>query len=150
MPYSEGQSRPNMERPRPGESTVPRPSNTPYIISIVVMVVCGFGLIMTIVITWPSQDAIPLIGIIVGFLTSITVAILALMKGNATLATAQETHLSVNSRLDSFIKNAQDIALAQGRAEGLERGSREANLRTDALRDERTRDEDGDPPRGTT
>src|SRR5678816_4493850 len=53
-------------------------------------------------------------------------SLLAFMK-------AQETHLSVNSRLDAFMRNAEMVAHVQGMAEGRAQGRTDANARTDEL-----------------
>jgi hypothetical protein len=59
-------------------------------------------------------------------ITPTTVALLAFLK-------AQETHLSVNSRLDAFMANAKLAAHAQGVTEGRLAGRLAADARTDQL-----------------
>lgn len=97
-------------------------SNAPYLITIIVMFfigIMGTGLIAAL---RPETDLLTIIAAIFAFLTPTTASILAFQK-------AQETHLSVNSRLDGFIKNAQAAALATGR----EQGAADANTRNDVL-----------------
>lgn len=108
-------------------SIVPPPNNLPYLVAVVAMMAIAFVAIVVIVIMLPDRDNMPLIGVIVGFLAPTTLSLLAFMK-------AQETHLSVNSRLDGFMRNAETAALAQGRAEGLRVGAQQADQRTDTLR----------------
>jgi len=59
----------------------------------------------------PNADHTRTITLLLGFAAPTTVSLLALMK-------AQQTHLSVNSRLDEFIKNASVASRAEGREEG--------------------------------
>lgn len=75
------------------------------------------AIVGTVIITLirPDMDNGVIIAAFFGVLTPTTVSLLALMK-------AQETHLSVNSRLDQFIKNAGGIARAEGFEEGRKEG----------------------------
>lgn len=97
-------------------------NNKPYITAVVSMMLIGVAGTVLISIFRPEQDLIVVITAIFGLLTPTTLSLLSFMK-------SQETHLSVNSRLDQFIKNADAIA----RAEGEIKGARTANERTDAL-----------------
>lgn len=86
-------------------------SNWKYIIAVIVMVVIGvFGVLF---ITWlrPKEDNIALITLIIGLVAPTTLSLLSLMK-------SQETHLSVNSRLDQFMSNAEKASHAEGVLEG--------------------------------
>lgn len=108
-------------------SIVPPPNNVPYLVAVIAMVGIAFVAIVVIMVMLPERDNMPLIGIIMGFLAPTTLSLLAFMK-------AQETHLSVNSRLDGFMRNAESAALVRGQLEGLTAGARAADLRTDTLR----------------
>jgi hypothetical protein len=107
-------------------SIVPVPNNLPYIVAVVLMMIIGVGGVVTISLARPNQDNTSIITTILGFLAPTTLSLLAFMK-------AQETHLSVNSRLDAFMRNAELAARVQGVIEGRSQGRDDANLRTDAL-----------------
>ncbi len=98
------------------------PNNTPYIVAVVLMVLGGVLGSVVINVFRSTQDNTLVIAAIFGFLAPTTLSLLAFMK-------AQETHLSVNSRLDGFINNAAAAANAQG----IITGQQQANDRTDAL-----------------
>lgn len=102
------------------QSIVPVPNNVPYIIAVVVMTSLGVVGVVAITVARPTSDNTALIGLVLGFLAPTTLSLLAFMK-------AQETHLSVNSRLDAFMANAKLAARAEGITEGRAQG------RTDAL-----------------
>jgi len=104
-------------------SIVPSPNNIPYVVAIIVMTGIAIVGVATITIFRPNQDNTVVIASIFGFLAPTTLSLLAFMK-------AQETHLSVNSRLDQFMKNAELAA----RSEGFKQGQQEANDRTDLLK----------------
>jgi len=112
----------------PRQSIVPAPNNVPYIVAIVLMVALGVAGAIAVTIARPGQDKenLVIIGIVFGFIAPTTLSLLAFMK-------AQETHLSVNSRLDAFMRNAEMVAHVQGMAEGRAQGRTDANARTDAL-----------------
>ncbi len=108
------------------QTIVPPPNNIPYIVAVVLMMFLGVSAVSAIAILRPDKDNTTLITTIVGFIAPTTLSLLAFMK-------AQETHLSVNSRLDAFIGNARLASHAQGLDEGRVQGRLEANERTDAL-----------------
>lgn len=99
------------------------PSNTQYIVAVVAMMLIAVAGVVVIVVLRPEADVALVIAAVFGFLAPTTLSMLSFMK-------AQETHLSVNSRLDQFIRNAEMAA----RAEGIGEGEKKANERTDALR----------------
>lgn len=105
--------------------------STPYLAAVLVMLVVGIMGVVTIVSIRPDFDILVVAGVIFAFLTPTTTSILALLKTQETNEQAIETHLSVNSRLDTFIKQAELVARAAGVVEGEEK----ANLRTDSLAD---------------
>jgi hypothetical protein len=107
-------------------SVLPIPNNVPYLIAVVVMMLVGVGGVVTIAVLRPTQDNLALNASVLGFLAPTTLSLLAFMK-------SQETHLSVNSRLDAFMATARQAAHAQGMNEGLQRGRLAAEDRSDAL-----------------
>ncbi len=107
-------------------SIVPPPNNVPYIVAVVAMMALGVGGAVVVTLARPAQDNTVLIGIIFGFLAPTTLSLLAFMK-------AQETHLSVNSRLDAFMATARTAARAEGVLEGRTQGRAAADDRTDTL-----------------
>jgi len=124
------------------QTVVPPPNNTPYIIAVVAM---SFASVMAVslVSIFRAGDNTAIITAIVGLTAPTIFSLLAFMK-------AQETHLSVNSRLDAFMKNARYAAHAQGVEEGRAAGRYAANERTDQLaNDARARDHESGivPPR---
>lgn len=87
------------------------PSNVPYLIAAVVMVLAGATGTILITLLLPTRDNTILIGILWGPLVSTTVGVLGFMK-------AQETHTSVNGQLHAFMQAARAAALAEGREAG--------------------------------
>ena len=92
-------------------SQAPPASHVPYVVAICVMALLGVVMVLGIQAMRPKDDNTALITMGIGFLATMTTSILALMK-------AQETHLSVNSRLDQFMKTAQAASLAEGILQG--------------------------------
>jgi hypothetical protein len=108
-------------------TVVQPPNNVPYIVAVVLMMVLGVMAVTTLAILRPTTDNVGVITTIVGFIAPTTLSLLAFMK-------AQETHLSVNSRLDAFMINAKLAAHAQGVTEGRAEGRESADARTDTLK----------------
>jgi hypothetical protein len=108
------------------QSVVPAPNNVPYLIAVVAMMMVGVAGVVTVEVLRPTADNLALNASILGFLAPTTLSLLAFMK-------SQETHLSVNSRLDAFMANARMAAHAQGINEGRQQGRDAANERTDTL-----------------
>lgn len=106
------------------------PNNTPYLIAIVIMALVAIMAIVLVAVLRPAVDNTPLYVLILGSIGPTTLALLAFMK-------SQETHLSVNSRLDQFIKNADRSARAEGELAGRAAGRQSADIRTDTLKVER-------------
>lgn len=100
-------------------------NNSQYVVAVSVMIAIAIAGIV-LVETFRPGDNTATIAAIVGLLTPTTLSLLAFMK-------AQETHLSVNSRLESFIKSADIAARSEGLAEGITKGTKAANERTDEL-----------------
>jgi hypothetical protein len=109
-------------------TVVPPPNNLPYVIAVVIMMGLGVIGVVTIAIFRPLQDNTLIITTLLGFLAPTTLSLLAFMK-------AQETHLSVNSRLDAFMRTATYAAHAKGLLEGRGEGRTSADQRTDVLAD---------------
>lgn len=107
-------------------SVVQAPNNLPYIVAVVLMMLMGVAGVAAIVILRPQQDNAAIIASIIGLLAPTTLSLLAFMK-------AQETHLSVNSRLDAFMRNAEFAARVQGVMDGRAQGRQDANDRTDQI-----------------
>jgi hypothetical protein len=112
----------------PPRTIVAPPNNLPYVVAVVIMM--GFGVVGVVAITVlrPTQDNTIIITTLLGFLAPTTLSLLAFMK-------AQETHLSVNSRLDDFMRTATYAAHAKGLMEGRGEGRDSADQRTDLLAD---------------
>jgi hypothetical protein len=110
------------------KNALPAPTNAPYLIAIVIMAIVTVAAIVIIAVVRPAQDNASINIQIIGFATTTTAAILAFMK-------AQETHLSVNSRLEQFIKNADRAARSEGELVGRAAGREQADKRTDTLKD---------------
>jgi len=85
--------------------------NFQYIVAVVAMGLFGVAGAVLITVLRPGADNSSTIIMIFGFLAPTTLSLLSFMK-------SQETHLSVNSRLDGFMRNASLAARAQGREEG--------------------------------
>lgn len=71
-------------------------SNAPYLYAVVLMLALGVGLVLGVLKLRPMIDPLIVIGAVFAMMTPTTAAVLGFMK-------AQETHLSVNSRLDAFM-----------------------------------------------
>lgn len=94
------------------------PDNKPYIMAVIAMMFLGVIGIIAITMIRPEQDNTILIAAMLGFLAPTTLALLAFMK-------SQETHLSVNSRLDAFMHAAESAARYKGIEEGRVKGQEE-------------------------
>lgn len=109
------------------ETIVPPASNVKYIVAVMFMMFLGVVSTVVLVTMKPdNKDNILVIGTIIGFLAPTTLSLLALMK-------SQDTHLSVNSRLDAFMSQARLASRAEGLSEGRKEGREQANQRTDEL-----------------
>lgn len=98
----------------------PPPNNFQYVVAVLIMSALGVAAVIAVTLMRPSQDNTVLIASIFGFLLPTTMALLAFMK-------SQETHLSVNSRLDAFLSEARLAAKAEGVAEGRETAEKRAD-----------------------
>lgn len=82
-----------------------------YIWAVVVIVSGGGVLIMGILFLRPTIDPLLVIGSVTAALAPTLAGVMAFMK-------SQETHLSVNSRLDGFIAANSKVARAEGQIQG--------------------------------
>jgi hypothetical protein len=90
------------------EIEVPQKSSImPYIWATVIMFLIASLLVLGILILRPNADPLLVIGGIFGVVGTMTASILAVMK-------AQETHLSVNSRLDAWKRSMRTEARREG------------------------------------
>lgn len=108
--------------PTPTPTIVQPPSNTPYLVAVVIMLLMTLGTVMGILLIRPGQDNTQLIATVVGMMVPTIAAILAFMK-------SQETHLSVNSRLDDFMTEHA----ARAKTEGLIQGAADEQSRMAAI-----------------
>ena len=92
-----------------------QPETAIYVWAVVILVLIGASLVMGILLARPQSDWIDVVGNVAKGLAPTIAAVLAFLK-------SQETHLSVNSRLDAFMaehaKNAHAEGVIQGLAEG--------------------------------
>lgn len=84
-----------------------KPRSYQYLWAIIIMILVGFVVVLSVMVSRQTQDNTWLITLIIGFLTTTTGSVLTYMK-------AQETHLSVNSRLDAWMKAAKELSREQG------------------------------------
>jgi hypothetical protein len=118
------------------------PSDTgKYLTAILGSLVIGIGGVALLIWLRPDYDPLLVAGVIFAFLTPTTTSLLSFFKASEAKEQAQETaeqatetHLSVNSRLDAFIRQAAALARAEGLSEGEEIGRNAANTRTDELK----------------
>jgi hypothetical protein len=108
------------------KNALPVPNNTPYLIAVVLMLGLAIASITAIAILRPEKDNSTLYALILGSIGPTTLALLAFMK-------SQETHLSVNSRLEQFIQNTDRSARAEGELAGRAAGRDASDQRTDKL-----------------
>jgi len=92
-------------------ANVPHPNNVPYVLAVVFMMTLGVVSIVLLTIMRPEKDNTLIVTTLIGFLAPTTLSLLAFMK-------SQETHLSVNGRMESFIASEK----LRSRLEGIEEG----------------------------
>jgi hypothetical protein len=96
---------------RDAKFALPQSSNIPYLVAVAVMVALSLAAVVGVTLIRPSQDNASIYVLIFASTGPTTLALLAFMK-------AQETHLSVNSRLEQFIRNAARAQRAEGELAG--------------------------------
>lgn len=108
----------------PIESDKPKaPSNAPYLITIVIMMMIGILGVLGFLAIRPEENVLVVSGIMFAVITPITTSIMAFMQ-------SRDTNRAVNHRLDEFIENAENIASAKGE----KIGRKDAEDRADVLR----------------
>lgn len=107
------------------------PNNVPYLVAVVVMLGIAIAAITAIAILRPEKDNATLYALILGSTGPTTLALLAFMK-------SQETHLSVNSRLEQFIQSTDRSARAEGELLGRAVGREQSDQRTDKLANDKS------------
>jgi len=90
---------------------MPISHSSKYVAAVVIMALIGIVGILVVVGLRPAQDNTALITLIIGFLAPTTLSLLTFIK-------AEETHHSVNSRLDTLLA----VERRASRAEGFEEG----------------------------
>lgn len=118
------------------EIKLPPSENRPYMIAVVITIVMSL-VIFLFVLSWRPDIDILIVGAVeLGFSTTIITLLINTMitqetkrEAREAKQQAQETHLSVNGRMDAFMKNVEAVAMAKGREEG----QQIANERTDNL-----------------
>jgi hypothetical protein len=90
---------------------IPPPNNTYYLIAVVVMAVVGVVACVLIAVLRPDKDNAALITSVAGFIAPTTLSLLAFMKSN-------DTHLSVNGRLEKYLSSVRIAAHADGVRDG--------------------------------
>lgn len=126
MPTKQGDVEPETNDQQTPVLEGAKTSNTPFLVTIIAMFTVGIAGVVAISFVRKDVDVLLITAAMFAFITPTTASILAYQK-------AQETHLSVNSRLDGFIANASIASRAKGFAEG----RIEADKRTDALKKRR-------------
>jgi hypothetical protein len=114
------------------EPNTAQPSTAPYIWAVVILTMIGAVLTMAVLKLRPQYDPLLVIAAITTGLAPTTAAVLALMK-------SQETHLSVNSRLDVWMREHGQVKLAEGRTLGAAEEHARGQALAEALKE---------PPRG--
>lgn len=93
--------------PKPPHSDKPT-----YVWAVVILVLIGALLVMGILYLRPESDPLDVMGDVLKGLAPTIAAVLAFLK-------SQETHLSVNGRLDAFLAEHAKVARAEGIAQGV-------------------------------
>lgn len=86
----------------------------PYIIAIIVMSLIAVVAVLMISMMRPDADNTILIATILGFTATMTTSIMSLLK-------SQETHVSVNSRMDQWKEDVTTMLRAEGAADAVAR-----------------------------
>jgi len=89
-------------------------SNMPYLVAAVIVLLIGVATIAVLAKLRPTADITVLAAVVSGFMVAITTSVWAVMKG-------QETHKTVNSRMDAMLVVVTELAHARGVREGQER-----------------------------
>lgn len=85
--------------------------NMPYLLAVVIILLLGLTAMMIIAKLRPALDIGLLAGIVSGFIVTISGSTLAFLK-------SQETHKTVNSRMDGMLSVVKELAHERGLKEG--------------------------------
>lgn len=99
---------------------------TKYLGAVLFLATLAVIAILAVSLIRPTQDNTTLITAILSTVVPTIAAVLAFMK-------AQETHLSVNSRMDELLKRTSELSRVEGVAAGRVIGAAAANERTDVI-----------------
>ncbi len=115
----------------PTKETAPvmKANNLPYLWAVVALTFLSAGLVISILSLRPLADPLVVLGGVLGSMAPIMASVFAFMKAQETNLVSRETHLAVNSRLDSFIASASKAA----RAEGVIQGTADEQHRTSVV-----------------
>ena len=100
-----------MEIPRQDALVIPKTAMLPYVWAGITVATLGAAFVLLILLLRPNADPLVVIGGVSAPLIPTLAGVFAVMK-------AQETHLSVNSRLTAFIQATTDAASAKGQLQG--------------------------------
>jgi hypothetical protein len=87
-------------------------SNAPYVWAVVILTAVAAVLVLVIVWLRPKADALDVVAQVAKGLAPTVAGVMAYLK-------AQETHLSVNSRLDAFMRENAALARREGQIQGM-------------------------------
>ena len=87
-------------------------SNAPYVWAVVILTTVAAVLVLVIVWLRPKADALDVVAQVAKGLAPTVAGVMAYLK-------AQETHLSVNSRLDAFMREHGALAHREGQIQGM-------------------------------
>jgi hypothetical protein len=87
-------------------------SNAPYVWAVVILTAVAAVLVLVIVWLRPKADALDVVAQVAKGLAPTVAGVMAYLK-------AQETHLSVNSRLDAFMREHAALAHREGQIQGM-------------------------------
>ena len=87
-------------------------SNAPYVWAVVILTAVAAVLVLVIVWLRPKADALDVVAQVAKGLAPTVAGVMAYLK-------AQETHLSVNSRLDAFMREHSALAHREGQIQGM-------------------------------
>jgi hypothetical protein len=102
----------NKPRHHAGFTASPASSNAPYILAVVILTALAAILVITILWLRPKTDALDAVAQVAKGLAPTIAGVMAYLK-------SQETHLSVNSRLDAFIRENAKVAHREGQLQGI-------------------------------
>lgn len=84
---------------------------TTYVAAIIVLATITIAAVLAILMLRPNEDNTAIIATLLGFVTPIMIALIAL--------TQRENHLAMNSRLDELVNVTNKLSRAEGKVEGV-------------------------------